>query len=147
MFEDKVMMCKNKIHKMFSENTENTKTLYIKKDKKTNETKIKQNGSLNHSSHKDRRDEERIMCSDILAMELKNSTNNQFTIVIPLNLTNIVSLSLLFVLILFGSYYVWKIFTRKKCQCKICKEEYEMIEKLSEGGFGEVNINLITIDI
>jgi len=30
--------------------------------------------------------------------------------------------------------------TKKKCLCKLCKREYEITEKLSEGGFGEVTI-------
>ena len=28
--------------------------------------------------------------------------------------------------------------TRKKCLCKICRNEYTLVEKLSSGGFGEV---------
>lgn len=63
---------------------------------------------------------------------------NNFTITIPLNILNIASLTVLFVLILFGSYYIWKIFTRKRCSCKVCKNEYILFEKMSDGGFGEV---------
>lgn len=57
-----------------------------------------------------------------------------------MNLLNITSLLVLFIFICFGSIYVWKIMTKKKCLCKLCKREYEITEKLSEGGFGEVTI-------
>jgi NIMA (never in mitosis gene a)-related kinase len=67
-----------------------------------------------------------------------NQTSEYFTIVIPLNYLNIVSLTVLFILILFGSYYLWSIGTRKKCLCKVCKGEYTILEKLSIGGFGEI---------
>jgi hypothetical protein len=53
---------------------------------------------------------------------------------------NITSLVVLFIFICFGSIYVWKIITKKKCLCKLCKNEYEITEKLGEGGFGEVKI-------
>jgi hypothetical protein len=69
----------------------------------------------------------------------KNQTkNNNFVITIELNHLNIISLSILFILIVLGSYYLWKIGTRPICYCKMCKEEFIIKEKLSEGGFGEV---------
>lgn len=85
-------------------------------------------------------EEERIICEGILAMDMHNNTknNNSSSLVIPLNLANLASLGVLFILILFGSYYVWKIITRKKCKCKVCKNEYKIVDKLGEGGFGEI---------
>lgn len=61
-----------------------------------------------------------------------------FIVTIPLNTLNITSLIVLLIFICFGSIYVWKIITKKKCLCKMCKNEYLITEKLSEGGFGEV---------
>ncbi len=77
-----------------------------------------------------------------MSMDIKNQIYNKTDldnyIVIPLNVLNVTSLGILFILILFGSYYVWIIGTRKSCSCKVCKGEYKIIEKLGEGGFGEV---------
>jgi hypothetical protein len=96
---------------------------------------------------RNRKEEDLIICEGILSMDMNshyNTTKNNFSnIVIPLNLLNVTSLIILFVLILFGSYYVWKILTRKKCLCKVCRGNYKMVEKLSEGGFGEVNKKII----
>jgi hypothetical protein len=64
--------------------------------------------------------------------------NNNYTIVIEINHLTIASFSILFILIIFGSFYLWKIGTRPVCYCKLCREEVMMLEKLSEGGFGEV---------
>ncbi len=62
------------------------------------------------------------------------------TLVIPLNLRNILSLLILLILTVLGSYYIWFMLTRKKCVCTICRNEYMLIEKLSSGGFGEVRL-------
>ncbi len=86
-------------------------------------------------------EEEYVICKDILSMDSSSNIRQEYLqIVIPLNVINITSLGILFILILFGSYYVWKIITRQKCSCKICKNEYKITEKLGEGGFGEVSI-------
>ena len=79
--------------------------------------------------------EEKLIC-DII--NNRNSSNEHITITIPLNTRNILSLCILFILILFGSYSLWNILTRHKCSCKICKNEYILDEKMGEGGFGEV---------
>jgi len=68
----------------------------------------------------------------------KNHTDEYITISIPLNFKNVLSLIILFILILFGSYFLWGVLTRHQCSCKVCKEEYILDEKLGEGGFGEV---------
>ncbi len=84
-----------------------------------------------------------IFCEGILSMDMNSPYNktksNMFSIVIPLNYPNIASLGILFVLILFGTFYVLKIITRKNCLCKVCKSEYKIVEALGEGGFGEVS--------
>lgn len=94
---------------------------------------------------KHKEDDNMIFCEGILSMDMNNPLNslnktksNLFTIVIPLNYANIASLGILFVLILFGTFYLLKIITRKKCLCKICKSEYKIVEHMGEGGFGEV---------
>jgi len=91
-------------------------------------------------------EEDKIICRDILNMDMNLKLNQtkfeKFTIIIPLNVLNVASLVILFVLILFGSYYIWTIFTRKKCSCKICKNEYILLDRLGEGGFGEVIFKL-----
>jgi hypothetical protein len=104
--------------------------------KQSNKTKKYKSKTISKS------EEERIICKDILSMNSSyNQTKQEYLqIVIPLNVINIASLGILFILILFGSYYVWKIMTRQKCSCKICKNEYKITEKLGEGGFGEVRI-------
>lgn len=85
-------------------------------------------------------EEEYVICKDILSMDSSSNIRQEYLqIVIPLNVINITSLGILFILILFGSYYVWKIMTRQKCSCKICKNEYKIMEKLGEGGFGEAS--------
>lgn len=68
------------------------------------------------------------------------------TIVIPINLLNLTSLVVLFVLVVFGCYYIWKVLTRQKCGCKICKKEYLLAQKLDQGGFGEV-CNMFILDL
>jgi predicted PurR-regulated permease PerM len=94
---------------------------------------------------KNKEDDNLIFCEGILSMDMNNPLNylnktksNIFTIVIPLNYPNIASFGVLFVLILFGTFYLLKIITRKKCLCKVCKSEYKIVEHLGEGGFGEV---------
>jgi len=83
--------------------------------------------------------EEKIICDIINGDNLKNNTEGYITISIPLTIKNVISLTILFILILFGSYFLWNVLTRHKCFCKICKEEYKLDERLGEGGFGEVN--------
>jgi len=83
--------------------------------------------------------EEKIICDIINGDNLKNNTEGYITISIPLTFKNVISLTILFILILFGSYFLWNVLTRHKCFCKICKKEYTLDERLSEGGFGEVN--------
>lgn len=91
---------------------------------------------------KNKHEDDLLICEGLVSMEANTRFNNDkdIIIVIPLNTLNITSLSILFVLILFGSYYIWKVLTREKCHCKICKGEYKVMDKLSEGGFGEVSV-------
>ena len=116
----------------------------IKNKPQINNISTNTNYSNRKTRHKSKEEEERIICKDILSMDMNsvyNQTNsNSFFIIIPLNVLNVTSLSILLVLIIFGSYYVWKIFTKRKCLCKICKNEYIIEEKLGEGGFGEVKL-------
>ncbi len=109
----------------------------------------------NSSQKKDNKgykvENEHIICRDIMSMDMKNQIQNKTDldnyIVIPLNVLNITSLGILFVLILFGSYYVWIICTRKRCSCKVCKRDYKIVERLGEGGFGEVSLYFISIQL
>ena len=88
-----------------------------------------------------------LICDGIFNNNSKINFDYQTkTLVIPLNLKNILSLIILLFLTVLGSYYIWFMLTRKKCLCKICKNDYTLIEKLSAGGFGEVNSD-INLDI
>jgi hypothetical protein len=97
---------------------------------------------------KNKKEDNLIFCEGLLSMEMNSSYNKLkseiFSIVIPLSIPNIASLGILFILILFGTFYLLKIITRKKCHCKICKIVYKIVEHLGEGGFGEVGFKYIS---
>ncbi len=86
--------------------------------------------------------EEKLICDIINSNQnIKNQTSDDVIVIsIPLTIRNMISLLILFILILFGSYFLWNILTRHKCACKVCKGEYILDERLGEGGFGEVCI-------
>jgi hypothetical protein len=143
----------NEIKLLLIQDSVGQENLNISNYKKGNNSRPDQDSIIGRKHHHKRKktksstisnsEEERIICKDILSMDSSNNQTKQeyLQIVIPLNVINIASLGILFILILFGSYYVWKIMTRQKCSCKICKNEYKITEKLGEGGFGEVKIN------
>lgn len=83
---------------------------------------------------------EYIMCESILLLKKHNTSQRQFQLIIPINFITLTSFSILFILIILGSFYVWKILTIKKCMCPLCKGIYCIIEKVDEGGFGEVSL-------
>jgi hypothetical protein len=69
---------------------------------------------------------------------INGNNGNYITIVIPLNALNVACLIILIIMVFIGCYYLWKLMTRIKCNCKLCKREYQIEEKLGQGGFGEV---------
>ena len=100
--------------------------------------KIKLSISIDRKSRQNQ--EDLIICETIFnnnSQKLGYDSQTK-TLVIPLNIKNILSLFILLILTVLGSYYIWSMLTRKKCLCKICRNEYTLVEKLSSGGFGEV---------
>lgn len=57
---------------------------------------------------------------------------------IPLTLHNVLALSLIVVLTLIGTVYIWVLSTRKHCACRLCTKELVIEECVGEGGFGAV---------
>ena len=96
--------------------------------------------TLKQTKQNKRKEEEKLICEGLInnISRIDQVETKTKTLIIPLNIKNIVSLSVLFFLTLLGSYYIWYIFTRKKCLCKMCKGEYLILEKLSSGGYGDV---------
>ena len=44
------------------------------------------------------------------------------------------------VLALIGTAYVWVLYKRKKCRCRLCRGDYKLGNCIGSGGFGEVFI-------
>ena len=105
--------------------------------------KVKLSISLTTKSKQN--EENYIICEGINYSQRLEYDFKTKTLIIPLNIKNIFSLLILLMLTVLGSYYIWFMITRKKCLCKICKNEYKILEKLSSGGFGEVIAYFIQI--
>ena len=109
----------------------------------TNNTSIQQNNSNNAIPpliYKQLKIEDYLICESYLYQETnkKNHKKRNVEIIIPLTLPNIASFAILFILIILGSFYIWKTFTRKQCTCKLCRNQYNILSKLGEGGYGEI---------
>lgn len=59
---------------------------------------------------------------------------------IPLNLTNILSLALIVTLTLVGTVYIIVLYSKRRCECRLCKREFTIDSCVGEGGFGAVYI-------
>jgi len=57
---------------------------------------------------------------------------------IPLTVHNVLALSLIVILTLIGTLYIWVLSTRKHCVCRLCTKEIVIEECVGEGGFGAV---------
>jgi serine/threonine protein kinase len=57
---------------------------------------------------------------------------------LPLSRTNILALSVLLVFSILGCVFLWKLVTRKKCNCKLCNQQYLIQEAIGSGGYGTV---------
>jgi hypothetical protein len=57
---------------------------------------------------------------------------------ILLKADDMISLSILSVLSILGTIYLWKMCMRPRCHCGLCKGVYNLGEKLQAGGYGEV---------
>ena len=44
------------------------------------------------------------------------------------------------VLSLIGLTYVWVLYRRKRCQCRLCRSELKLEKCIGQGGFGSVYI-------
>jgi hypothetical protein len=66
------------------------------------------------------------------------SDENVPVLKIPLNTKNILTLSLIVVLTIIGTVYIWILSTQKHCKCKLCKKEFIIDSSIAEGGFGAV---------
>eukprot|EP00743_Colponemidia_sp_Colp-15_P004666 GILK01005027.1.p1 GENE.GILK01005027.1~~GILK01005027.1.p1 ORF type:complete len:512 (-),score=56.89 GILK01005027.1:49-1584(-) len=69
-----------------------------------------------------------------------NSTDKATVVSLPLTTDNIAALSILLVLSILGSVYLWKLCTRKRCQCRLCRGEYLLQKSLGSGGYGTVYV-------
>ena len=81
--------------------------------------------------------DEYLICESYLYQK-SNSKNKQYIVTIPITIPNVASMLILFVLIVLGSFYIWKTLTHKQCTCKLCKGNYLIESKLGEGGYGEI---------
>jgi hypothetical protein len=43
---------------------------------------------------------------------------------IPLNLTNILSLALIVTLTIVGTVYIIVLYSKRRCECRLCKREF-----------------------
>lgn len=57
---------------------------------------------------------------------------------LPLSRTNILALSVLLIFSILGCVFLWKLVTRKKCNCKLCNQQYLIQEAIGSGGYGTV---------
>ena len=57
---------------------------------------------------------------------------------LPLSRTNILALSVLLLFSILGCVFLWKLVTRKKCNCKLCNQQYLIQEAIGSGGYGTV---------
>ena len=57
---------------------------------------------------------------------------------LPLSRTNILALSVLLLFSILGCVFLWKLVTRKKCNCKLCNQQYVIQEAIGSGGYGQV---------
>lgn len=57
---------------------------------------------------------------------------------IPLNFQTVLSITILLILIVLGTIYLFKILSTRYCRCKLCTAVYQMGENLAEGGFSSV---------
>ena len=57
---------------------------------------------------------------------------------IPLTVENMLGLTLVGFLAMIGITYVWVLYSRKKCRCRLCRGDLVLGECIGRGGFGEV---------
>ena len=62
----------------------------------------------------------------------------QRVLTLPLSRTNILALSVLLLFSMLGCVFLWKLVTRKKCNCKLCNQQYLIAEAIGSGGYGQV---------
>merc|ERR550532_666395 len=51
---------------------------------------------------------------------------------------NIAALAIIASLSILGAIYLWKICTRRRCSCRICRNQYRTLHLLGSGGYGSV---------
>jgi len=62
---------------------------------------------------------------------------------IPLTFHNVLGLVTIGTLALIGTCYVWVLYNRKKCTCRLCRQEVRLGKCIGEGGFGAVYLAYI----
>lgn len=64
--------------------------------------------------------------------------NDPRTFTLILSMDNIAALSVMASLSLLGAIYLWKLCTRRRCVCRLCRNHYRTHHLLGSGGYGSV---------
>eukprot|EP00357_Protocruzia_adherens_P012247 CAMPEP_0115003950 /NCGR_PEP_ID=MMETSP0216-20121206/18918_1 /TAXON_ID=223996 /ORGANISM="Protocruzia adherens, Strain Boccale" /LENGTH=445 /DNA_ID=CAMNT_0002369857 /DNA_START=176 /DNA_END=1513 /DNA_ORIENTATION=- len=83
-------------------------------------------------------EEKKVVKQFITEEEIEAKMNRPGYLTIPLTYENIASIGLILFLTLLGSVYLFLLFTRRQCNCKVCRGKYNIIHSLGAGGYGEV---------
>jgi len=72
--------------------------------------------------------------------EMQRTRHEAKTFTLVLSHDNIAALLVISSLSVLGAIYLWKICTRRRCSCRLCKNQYRTLHLLGSGGYGSVHL-------
>lgn len=70
--------------------------------------------------------------------DVKEKGKSKAHITLVMSHENMLALTVITILSIFGAIYLWKICTRQRCSCRLCRFQYRCGDLLGSGGYGSV---------